>query len=225
MEGCDLSVGGSFNSLDQYRRYFGNYYPDINKGAGGYQVPASWQSAIGIGGTLGNFIGIPWGAWMVDRYGYKKTLLLNYVIIMPFIGELDPTALGCIALNDSAIFVFAQNKGMLLAAGILCGIPFGVLSVKAVRWGVVILTESKLHPCLGVCFRGLSLDAETLPHGMDQLLLGDRPLPGERSDQRDPLHRWRLGVPSRVRHSMGLARPPLRKLTPAVMVLPLIWFR
>jgi len=75
--------GGSFNSLEQYRRVFGNFYPAIND----YQVPASWQSAIGLGGTLGNFIGIPWGAFLVERLGYRKTLLINYVIIVPFIGE------------------------------------------------------------------------------------------------------------------------------------------
>lgn len=49
---------------------------------------------------------------MIDRFGYRKTLLANYVIIMPFI----------------AINVFAQNKPMLLVGGILTGIPWGLFS-------------------------------------------------------------------------------------------------
>lgn len=36
---------------------------------------------------MGNFIGIPFGAFLVDRLGYRKTLLINYVLIVPFIGK------------------------------------------------------------------------------------------------------------------------------------------
>lgn len=92
--------------MPQFQQCFGVYHPATKK----YVIPANWQVAIGLGATLGTFIGIPWGAWLVDRYGYRKTLMLNYLIITPLI----------------AITTFAQNLEMLLIGGLLCGIPWGV---------------------------------------------------------------------------------------------------
>ena len=108
MEGYDLSLTGSYTALPAFRKHFGNYYPDIDQ----YQIPASWQSALGVAGLLGNYLGIPFGAFLVERFGYRHALQMNYVLIMPFI----------------AIQAFAKNLGMLFAGGLLVGIPFGVFS-------------------------------------------------------------------------------------------------
>lgn len=107
MEAYDVSVGGGA-SLLEYRKYFGTYYPALND----WQLTAGWQGALSQAGNIGNVLGIFIGTYTIDRFGYRKTLLFNYAIIMPFI----------------AINVFAQNKPMLLCGGILCGIPWGLFS-------------------------------------------------------------------------------------------------
>ena len=67
----------------QYRQYFGNYYPDLKD----WQVPASWQSAIGQAPSIGAVFGVYLGGVLNDRFGYRKSLLVNYVAIIPCIGE------------------------------------------------------------------------------------------------------------------------------------------
>jgi SP family general alpha glucoside:H+ symporter-like MFS transporter len=67
------------------------------------------------GANIGSFFGIIMGAFMVDKLGYKKTILANLVFMCPFIG----------------LVAFAPNKGALLAGEILCGLPWGVFSTLA----------------------------------------------------------------------------------------------
>lgn len=83
MEGYDLAVLGAFISLPQYRERFGDFYPDINQ----WQIPAEWQIAFALGPSLGNWIGIPLGALIIDRLGYRKTLLIFYFTVIPLICE------------------------------------------------------------------------------------------------------------------------------------------
>ena len=108
MEGYDLSVTGTYTALPVFRKYFGNYYPAIDQ----YQVPAQWQTALGVAALVGNFIGIPLGGYLVERIGYRYALMSNYALVIPFI----------------AIQAFANNLPMLFAGGLLAGIPFGVFS-------------------------------------------------------------------------------------------------
>ena len=94
MEGYDTSVGGGA-SLYEYRKvrsvlvrelnrrqYFGTYVPALKD----YQLTPACQGALSQAGNIGNVFGIAIGTFTIDRYGYRKTLLANYVIIMPFIG-------------------------------------------------------------------------------------------------------------------------------------------
>jgi len=111
MEGYDLALTGSYTALPVFRQYFGTYYPAIDQ----WQIPAQWQSALQVAGLCGNFIGIPFGGWLIERYGYRYALMGNYVLIMPFI----------------AVSAFAKNLPMLFAGGFLQGIPFGVFSTLA----------------------------------------------------------------------------------------------
>lgn len=97
MEGYDLGVGGGA-SLYEYRKvselwsirsealtsqYFGSYVKEIDD----YQLSAGWQGALSQAGNIGNVLGIAIGTFTIDKWGYRKTLLANYAIIMPFIGE------------------------------------------------------------------------------------------------------------------------------------------
>lgn len=49
---------------------------------------------------------------MIDRYGYRKTLIVNYAFCIPVI----------------FLMFFAQNKEMLLFGGLLIGLPFGTFA-------------------------------------------------------------------------------------------------
>lgn len=67
------------------------------------------QSAISQAPSIGAIFGVYWGAWLNDRYGYRWSLIVNYLICIPIV----------------FLFFFAQNKEMLLMAGLLIGLPFG----------------------------------------------------------------------------------------------------
>lgn len=65
---------------------------------------------------MGSIIGVIFGAFIVDKFGYKKSILGNLALLCPLIG----------------LITFAPNKGALLAGELLCGIPWGVFSTLAV---------------------------------------------------------------------------------------------
>ena len=126
MEGYDTALLGSFWGLPAFREHYGEWLPDKQE----YQVPAPWQIGIGQASTIGNFFGerakcteyegltlqgIFWGSFLIDRFGYRKSLLLNLFLMIPFI----------------AIVTFAPNKAVLLVGELLCGVPWGVFSTLA----------------------------------------------------------------------------------------------
>ncbi|ORX40328.1 general substrate transporter [Kockovaella imperatae] len=111
MEGYDTALLGSFWGLPAFREHYGEWLPDKQE----YQVPAPWQIGIGQASTVGNFLGIFWGSFLIDRFGYRKSLLLNLFLMIPFIG----------------IVTFAPSKVVLLVGEFLCGIPWGVFSTLA----------------------------------------------------------------------------------------------
>lgn len=82
MEGYDTALIGAFWGLPAFRERYGVYLPS----SGGYQVEAQWQAAISQAATIGNFFGIFWGSYLIDKYGYRRTLLLNHMLMIPFIG-------------------------------------------------------------------------------------------------------------------------------------------
>ena len=108
MEGYDWTTQGSLWGMLEFRQKFGDYIPELDD----WQAPAAWQSAIGSGPSIGSIFGVYWGAFLNDHYGYRKSLMINYALVIPII----------------ALMVFAQNKEMLLAGGCLIGVPFGAFA-------------------------------------------------------------------------------------------------
>ena len=68
-----------------------------------------------------------------------------------------------------------------------------------------------LHSRRRLRLGGMPSQSSTLPHRVDQLLLGHRSFSGQRYHQRHAVDRQHMGVPYRLRDSMVLAFPPLRK--------------
>ena len=129
MEAYDTLLLGSLFAQPSFQKHvsmasWNQYHVDVLKfgdfhpGKAGYQIPASWQAGIQQGANIGSFFGIFIGATMVDRWGYKRTILANLIFILPLI----------------ALVTFAPNRGALLAGEILCGLPWGVFSTLAAAY-------------------------------------------------------------------------------------------
>ena len=110
MEGYDTGLGTSFWALPQFREKYGTRLAD-----GTYQVPVAWQSATGAMSSVGSIIGLLISGVMVDRIGYRYTVLTGLTILTGFI----------------FITFFAQNIVMLFLGNMLCGFPWGMFQSVA----------------------------------------------------------------------------------------------
>ncbi|WVQ95848.1 hypothetical protein IAU59_002947 [Kwoniella sp. CBS 9459] len=122
MEAYDTLLLGSLFGLPAFKQHFGQN----QGGKAGYQIPASWQAGLQQGANIGSFFGVFLGAMLVDRFGYKWSIIGNMVVLAPII----------------ALVTFAPNLGALLAGEILCGIPWGVFSTLAEAFASEICPQS-----------------------------------------------------------------------------------
>ncbi|KAK8853023.1 hypothetical protein IAR55_003724 [Kwoniella newhampshirensis] len=109
MEGYDVVVIASFYGQPNFLKRFGVPVP-LSVSQNGYVIPAQWQSALGNGSSAGGILGLLLNGWASDRYGPKKVMLCAIVALTAFI----------------FVAVFANSLGMLVAAEVLCGIPWGI---------------------------------------------------------------------------------------------------
>ncbi|CAK7214463.1 hypothetical protein SBRCBS47491_002151 [Sporothrix bragantina] len=126
MEGYDTALLGSFYGLPQFNKRFGNQLPD-----GSYQLTSSWQSGLQNGTQVGQMLGLLFAGLLADRFGYRKTLIGALVMTIGLI----------------FIFFFAQNIGMLFAAEMLCGLPWGAFQTLTTTYAADV-TPIPLRPLL-----------------------------------------------------------------------------
>ncbi|EEP75381.1 hypothetical protein UREG_00227 [Uncinocarpus reesii 1704] len=113
MEGYDISLVGNFYAFPQFNRKYG-----VRLENGDYQVPPSWQSGLSNGAAVGEIIGLFINGWASERFGYRKTIMTSLAFLTAFI----------------SIFFTAQNVQSLLAAEILCGVPWGVFQTLTITY-------------------------------------------------------------------------------------------
>ncbi|KAJ5112508.1 hypothetical protein N7532_000553 [Penicillium argentinense] len=113
MEGYDISLVNNFYAFPQFNRKYGELQPN-----GDYQVPARWQSGLSNGAYAGEIIGLFINGWASERFGYRYTLMACLILVSAW----------------TAIFFTAQNVQSLLAAEILCGIPWGVFQTLTITY-------------------------------------------------------------------------------------------
>ncbi|WEW58384.1 hypothetical protein PRK78_003852 [Emydomyces testavorans] len=113
MEGYDISLVGNFYAFPQFNKKYGVQLAD-----GSYQVPARWQAGLSNGAAVGEIIGLFINGWASERFGYRKTIMTCLAFLTAFI----------------SIFFTAQNVHSLLAAEILCGIPWGVFQTLTITY-------------------------------------------------------------------------------------------
>lgn len=126
MEGYDTALLGNFYGLQQFNEKFG-----VPVGDGTYQLTSSWQSGLQNGAQVGQIMGLMIAGLVAARWGYKKTLIGALVLMMALV----------------FLFFFAQNIGMLFAAEILAGLPWGAFQTLTTTYAADV-TPIALRPIL-----------------------------------------------------------------------------
>ncbi|KAE8148634.1 general substrate transporter [Aspergillus avenaceus] len=105
MEGYDLLLVTSFFAFQPWAKKYGEPLPN-----GTYELPAAWQTGLYNGAAVGEIIGLFLNGYLVERLGYRKTMM------------------GALGLITALIFIpfFAPSVQVLQVGSILMGIPWGV---------------------------------------------------------------------------------------------------
>ncbi|SCV69714.1 BQ2448_1108 [Microbotryum intermedium] len=125
MEGYDTTLLPSFYGFPPFAKN-GELLPD-----GTYSISAPWQSGLSIGVQVGSIAGVFLNGWLVDRFGYKKTML------------------GSLFVMIGVIFIpfFAPSIEVLLIGCLAQGVPWGVFSTLACSFASEVCC-TKLRPIL-----------------------------------------------------------------------------
>ncbi|KEY69519.1 hypothetical protein S7711_02056 [Stachybotrys chartarum IBT 7711] len=113
MEGYDVTLSTNFFAFPQFCRKYGVQLEDDT-----WEIPAAWQAGLSNGVYVGEMIGLILNGIISERYGYRYTVMGCLVLLTGFI----------------TIFFTAQNVQTLLAAEILCGIPWGVFQTLTITY-------------------------------------------------------------------------------------------
>lgn len=109
MEGYDTTLINSFYAFPVFRRSYGRpLNPDAPPGQQDYQISPAWQSGLTNAAVAGEILGLMFNGFLTDRFGYHTTMVGTLVWMSLFV----------------FLAFFAVNIRMLLAAQILCGLPW-----------------------------------------------------------------------------------------------------
>jgi len=118
MEGYDVGLLKAFFGHPAWLERFGEENPN---GTGLY-VSANWQAALSNCVSAGQVLGLLINGWASYRFGYKRVYLVAMASMIATI----------------FILVFAQSIEMLMAGGILCGVPWGVFQTLTTSYAAEI---------------------------------------------------------------------------------------
>ncbi|KAF5004852.1 hypothetical protein FDECE_8668 [Fusarium decemcellulare] len=113
MEGFDLVLLNNLYAYPPFQRNFGQLQPD-----GTYQLTASWQSGLSGGNQAGQVIGLFITGIIVDRFGYRKSLIGALIACAAFI----------------FIIFFSESLVQLLVGEILIAIPWGLFQTTTTTY-------------------------------------------------------------------------------------------
>ncbi|KAK2755092.1 hypothetical protein FQN54_006621 [Arachnomyces sp. PD_36] len=112
MEGFDKTLVTDFFAFPSFRRDYGTQTD------GNYQISTSWQASLTSCTLAGEIVGLLLNGFFTDKFGNRKTTLGSLVALSAFI----------------FLSFFAKNLQMLLAAQILCGIPWGIFQTLSTTY-------------------------------------------------------------------------------------------
>lgn len=97
---------------------FNEKYGTFSSVSQNYQIPASYQSALGVAPTIGAIFGALFNGWLTQKLGYKKVLLFSLGLMVSF----------------TFVLFFAKSLPTLVAGLVLCGLPWGVFATTAASY-------------------------------------------------------------------------------------------
>jgi SP family general alpha glucoside:H+ symporter-like MFS transporter len=125
------------------------------------QIPAEWQNGLSNGAQVGEILGLYAAGIVVDRWGYKKTMI------------------GALMAMTAFIFIpfFSQNLQTLLAGEILQGIPWGVFQTMTTAYAsevAPVALRAYLTTYVNLCWvMGQLIASGVLRSLLDRADLGD----------------------------------------------------
>ncbi|KAJ6089245.1 hypothetical protein N7467_004461 [Penicillium canescens] len=118
MEGFDTLLIFNFFTFPAFKQKYGIPTP-----GSGYQISSTWQFALSTAAEAGEIVGLLANGYLADQIGYRWTIV---------------SALTFLMLSISLPF-FAVNIRMLLAAQIVCGIPWGVFQTLSTTYAAEVM--------------------------------------------------------------------------------------
>lgn len=110
MEGYDTTLIGSFFAYPAFKKKYGKDYG----GEAGFQLSSPWQAGLSDIQAVGNIIGALGNGYFTHKYGHRKVMMVNLVLMTAFV----------------FITFFAPNVQTLLVGAFLCSIPWGVFATQ-----------------------------------------------------------------------------------------------
>ncbi|KAL2784123.1 hypothetical protein BJX66DRAFT_348630 [Aspergillus keveii] len=132
MDGYDMSLLTSFFTFPVFQKSYGEPVPapatvpesrQIEGQEPSYEISPVWQAALINGTQVGVILGLIGNGFVADSFGYRRTLLAALLALAAFV----------------FLPVFAPNIQTLLAAQILCGIPWGVFQTLSVSYAAEVM--------------------------------------------------------------------------------------
>lgn len=108
MEGYDTTLIGSFFGYPAFQKKYGTFH----EGKAGWQLSSPWQAGILDIQAVGNVIGALGNGYFTDKYGHRKVMIFNLVLM------------------SGTVFItfFAPNVTTMLIGAFFCSIPWGVFA-------------------------------------------------------------------------------------------------
>ncbi|ETN42527.1 uncharacterized protein HMPREF1541_01684 [Cyphellophora europaea CBS 101466] len=122
MEGFDLTLINSFFAFPVFRRNYGQAHT-LENGETSYQITPAWQSGLTNAAVAGEILGLMMNGYLTDRFGYHRTMIFTLVWMSAFV----------------FLAFFAVNIQMLLAAQVLCGLPWGVFQTLSTTYAAEVM--------------------------------------------------------------------------------------
>ncbi|KAL0931245.1 MFS sp general alpha glucoside:H+ symporter [Colletotrichum truncatum] len=110
MESYCVFLMGAFVAMNQFQLEYG-----IKDSKGKYQIEASWQSALQVGGPLGAIIGVCIAGPITSRIGYRWATIGGLMVLNAFI----------------FVFYFANSLAVMFVSQLLEGVPWGIFIANA----------------------------------------------------------------------------------------------
>ncbi|KAJ9625192.1 hypothetical protein H2204_010579 [Knufia peltigerae] len=126
MEGYDGALINSFYAFPVFRRSYGtpiNRNADTPDAKLDYQISPAWQTGLTNAAVAGEICGLMFNGFFTDKFGYHKTMVASLIGMSLFV----------------FLAFFAVNIKMLLAAQILCGLPWGVFQTLSTTYAAEVM--------------------------------------------------------------------------------------